>query len=250
MDEQTFQRRAPLHRLSSESVNQSYPGKELEVMSHAVNYHRWIVKELTPYLGNTAVEVGAGIGDLSRLLLTTPIRKLFAFEPSSDLCDMLRENLRDESRVTVVNDFLDRSRLQDGVDSVLYINVLEHIENDREELLKVAGVVKAGASLLIFVPALSWLFSGADRSVGHFRRYHRKPLISLVEECGFRVEKARYFDLMGVIPWYLNFVLLKNTFDAGSVALYDKLVVPPMRVFEKVIRPPIGKNILLVARKT
>jgi hypothetical protein len=79
--------------------------------------------------------------------------------------------------------------------------------------------------------------------------YHKKALVKLVEETGFTVEKVRYFDLAGIIPWYVNFVLLKNTFSAGSVALYDKLIVPPMRVFEKTITPPIGKNILLVARK-
>jgi hypothetical protein len=109
--------------------------------------------------------------------------------------------------------------------------------------------IRDGGYILLFVPALSWLFSDADRSVGHFRRYHKTPLMTLVEEAGFVVEKTRYFDLAGIIPWYVNFVLLKNTFSADSVALYDKVVVPPMRLFEKLITPPIGKNILLVARK-
>ena len=227
----------------------SYPGKELEAMSHAVNYHRWIVDELKPCLGNNAVEVGAGIGDLSRLLLETPVRKLFAFEPSSKLCGALRKNLEDEPRATVFQDFVNLDLLQDEVSSVLYVNVLEHIEDDRKELLDVSARVSPGTALLIFVPALSWLFSEADRSVGHFRRYHMKPLTRLVEECGFRVEKARYFDLVGVAAWYVNFVLMKNTFKPGSVSFYDRFIVPPMRLFEKAVRPPVGKNILLVARK-
>lgn len=232
------------------SMNPRYPGKELEVMSFAVNYHRWIVDEFVPYLGSNAVEVGAGVGDLSKLLLKSSITKLYAFEPSSNLFDLLEKNLEGQSRVTVINGFLSGHQLVDEIDSVLYINVLEHIENERKELHTAWDIVRPGGYLLLFVPALSWLFSDADLSVGHFRRYHKKALVKLVEETGFRVEKAYYFDVAGIIPWYVNFVLLKNSFKAGSVTLYDKLLIPPMRRFEKMIRPPIGKNILLAARKT
>lgn len=227
----------------------NYPGKELEVMAHAVNYHRWIVAELAPYLGRNLVEVGAGIGDLTRLLLETPVEKIFAFEPSTDLFAQLSEGLDDESRVSLVNDFVTGATLEAPVDSVAYVNVLEHIEDDRGELKAAASLLRPGGHLLIFVPALSWLFSEADRAVGHFRRYHLKPLVGMVEQSGFSVVKARYFDLLGVLPWYLNFVVMKNSFSAGSVTLYDRVAVPPMRVFEKWVRPPVGKNILLVARK-
>ncbi len=227
----------------------SYPGKELEVMSRAVNYHRWIIDEVRPFLGDTVVEVGAGIGDVSRLLLGTPVARLLAFEPSVRLFAQLEKNLEGESRIELINDFFRRDRLPDNVDSVVFINVLEHIEDDRAEIENVAGSIRPGAALVLFVPALSWLFSEADRSVGHFRRYHRKPLVGLVEACGFRVEKVRYFDMLGVIPWYLNFVLLKNTFSPGSIGIYDTLAVPPMRLLERALRPPIGKNILLAARK-
>ena len=93
-------------------------------------------------------------------------------------------------------------------------------------------------------------YSEVDRSMGHFRRYYKKELIERVKGAGFEVEKARYFDLAGIIPWYVNFVLLKNSFSARSVTAYDRVVVPPMRLFEKLLVPPIGKNVLLVARKT
>ena len=139
--------------------------------------------------------------------------------------------------------------MPEAIDSVLYINVLEHIEDDRAELLNAYRALPAGGCLLLFVPALPQLYSEVDRSMGHFRRYYKKELIQRVKEAGFEVENARYFDLAGIIPWYVNFVLLKNTFSAGSVALYDKVVVPSMRLFEKLITLPIGKNILLVARK-
>ena len=134
-------------------------------------------------------------------------------------------------------------------DLALSVDVMEHIEDDSKELSLAYRALRSGGYLLLFVPALQWLFSEADSSFGHFRRYYKKDLVKLVEKAGFSIEKAHYFDLAGILPWYVNFVLLKNSFNTSSVAFYDKLVVPPMRVFENLLKPPIGKNILIVARK-
>lgn len=234
---------------SKQAALSEYPGKELEAMSFAANYHRWIVDEFKPYLGKTAVEVGAGRGDLSQLLLQSGVMQLFAYEPSAKLFAVLQEKLHEEPRAVLFNDFFNLESKPNDIDSVIYINVLEHIENDRSELIDVHQSLNAGGHLLIFVPALSWLFSKADKEMGHFRRYSFDGLVTLVRESGFEIEKIRYFDIAGVIPWYINFVLLKNSFDSNSVALYDRLVVPVMRLAERILKPPVGKNILLVARK-
>ncbi|MCR4340392.1 MAG: hypothetical protein NUW01_10970 [Gemmatimonadaceae bacterium] len=103
---------------------------------------------------------------------------------------------------------------------------------------------------MIFVPALSWLYSDFDRQIGHYRRYAKSGLCRLVEDAGFNLTKVRYFDVAGIIPWYVNFVLLRNSIGSRSVSLYDRLVVPVMRVAERLIPPPVGKNVLLVARKS
>lgn len=229
--------------------NASYIGKELESMSFALNYHKWIVDELVPFLGLNVVEVGAGVGDLTAILLQTELKHLYAFEPASNLYPKLRDSLKGQSRVSAINDYFKPHLITGVIDSVLYINVLEHIEDDTAELQMVNSALRTGGHLLLFVPALPWLFSEADSSVGHFRRYYKKDLMKLVEKVGFSIERAYYFDLAGILPWYINFVLLKNSFNSSSVSLYDKLVIPPMRVFERLFRPPLGKNLLIVARK-
>ena len=77
-----------------------------------------------------------------------------------------------------------------------------------------------------------------DRKVGHFRRYSKRELTDVVTSAGFRIESCRYFDVMGIIPWYVAFVLLKQTTTGTNVTLYDRIVVPVMRRIENVVTPP------------
>ncbi len=216
-------------------------------MSFAKNYHRWIIDEFAPYLGKVVAEVGAGRGDVTRLLKRADIRSLLAFEPSASLFPSLQRELSDWPAATAVNDFFscDSSRT---FDTVLYLNVLEHIEDDVAEISKARKMLKPDGYLLIFVPALRWLYSDFDKSIGHFRRYGRGGLRRLVCESGFRIVKLRYFDLAGVLPWYVNFVLLRRPMTTAGVSAYDRWVVPVMRRLERWFSPPIGKNILLVAQ--
>lgn len=226
-----------------------YFGKDLEAMSFARNYHKWILSEFSPYLGNSVAEVGAGAGSVSTLLLETNISSLVAFEPSRNMYPLLKKSLAGDKRATVINDFFSRETAGNLFDSILYVNVLEHIEDDASELANARDALNAGGHLLIFVPALPWLYGEIDRQVGHIRRYMKKDLVALTHQAGFTVVKARYFDIAGIIPWYINFVLLKNTIGSGSVSLYDRIVVPPMRLLEGLVPAPLGKNVLLVARK-
>lgn len=225
-----------------------YLGKDLEAMSFAKNYHKWILAEFLPYIGTSVAEVGAGKGSFSRLILETDIRNLKAYEPSQDMFLMLEATLKNECRANAVNDFFNQN-ITDSFDSVLYVNVLEHIEDDASEIVTAHSKLKQNGHLLIFVPALQWLFSDLDRQVGHFRRYTKNNLTELVIKAGFSVVHAKYFDMAGIIPWYINFVLLKNQIDSSSVNLYDKLIVPSMRILESIMAPPLGKNVLLVAKK-
>jgi SAM-dependent methyltransferase len=226
-----------------------YVGKDLEAMSFAEKYHEWILSELRPYLGATIAEVGAGIGSVSRLILESPIDRLDAFEPSADMFGQLQQNLASDPRANAINGFFGVAPADTRYDSIVYINVLEHIENDAEELTRAREALHDGGHLLVFVPALPWLYSDLDREVGHFRRYLKRGLRSLIKEAGLEIVRLRYFDIAGVLPWYVNFVLLRNSISGGSVALYDRLVVPVMRIVETVLPLPLGKNLLLVARK-
>lgn len=225
-----------------------YPGKDLEAMSFAKNYHCWILKVFEPYLGGSVAEIGAGCGNFARLVLEKNIKNLKAFEPSGNMFPQLELTLKHDLRAEAINAFFDAS-YPGTFDSILYVNVLEHIEDDVAELANALESLKPGGYLLVFVPALSWLYSEQDKELGHFRRYTKTGLVELAKQVGFTITLARYFDLAGIVPWYLNFVLLKNQWHSGSVALYDNMVVPIMRKIESLVAPPIGKNVILVAKR-
>jgi hypothetical protein len=174
---------------------------------------------------------------------------VLAFEPSTNLFGCLANELSGQPRARAINACFDPSYTPEGVESVVYLNVLEHIEDHDGELVKAHKALLHGGHLLVFVPAFMWLYSEFDRRVGHVQRYTKRGLVNLVGSAGFSVVKAHYFDVVGIMPWYLNFVLRKAEPRTASVAMYDKLVVPPMRLLEAIISPPIGKNVLLVARK-
>lgn len=228
-----------------------YFGRDLEVMTVARNYNDWILAEISPYLGNSVAEVGAGQGNFTEYLLSTGIRQLMAFEPSANMYELLHEKYADDARVSTINDFFEANtdRLVEQFDSIVYVNVLEHIEDDAEALTHAYQAIRPGGHLVIFVPALSFLYSEMDRMVGHYRRYSRKPLLSLVRAAGFEIERASYFDIAGIVPWYIAYVLLRQTTSKSHVSLYDRLVVPVMRRVEGWIMPPLGKNLLVIGKK-
>lgn len=226
----------------------AYPGREMESMDFAVNYHRWILDTFRPWLGKRIVEVGAGTGSFSEMILETKPESFTMLEPSANLYPRLVERLgRERAHQTTLRE--SASALA-GTDSVLYVNVLEHIEDDKAELAAVHSLLEPGGRVFIFVPANPWLMSDMDRLMGHHRRYTLNELSLKCKSAGFDLRLARYFDFVGIAPWWVKYRLMKSTkMESGLVQLYDGLVAPIMKVLEGLVSPPIGKSIILVGEK-
>ncbi len=239
----------------SESV--VYIGKDLEAMSFAVNYHRWILQEFRPHLGKRIVEVGAGTGSFSELLIDTKPESLSLVEPSK-MYEYLTQNIAQLKTSAVVATYqsiftgvADEIKKKQNPDSIIYVNVLEHVEDDLRELKAMHETLSSNGRIFIFVPALSWLYGAFDKQVGHFRRYTKNELETKCKSAGFKILKSCYFDFAGVAPWWIKYRLLKSdSLESGAIKFYDKLVVPVTKTFESLITPPLGKNILLIAEKS
>lgn len=238
------------------SENVVYIGKDLEAMSFAVNYHKWILREFRPFLGENVVEVGAGSGDFSTLLLEEKPKTLNLVEPSA-MFEQLQENISPENTTTeiafhraIFAEVADKIAADKKPDSIIYVNVLEHIEDDRGELKLIYETLKLGGHCLIFVPALMALYGEFDRKIGHFRRYTKAEIEEKCRAAGFKIVRSSYFDFAGIFPWYVKYRLLKSdSLESGAVALYDRIAVPFVKTVETILPVPIGKNVLLVAQK-
>lgn len=230
-----------------------YVGRDLEeAMSVAPpNYHAWILSQFEPYLGSTVAEVGAGSGNFSSQLVRKISGTLIAVEPYSQMFPLLERRFADNKRIVCEPYFFTdiASRYRGLIDSIVYVNVLEHVKDDLQELITARDTLKPGGHICIFVPALPFLFSEYDASVGHYRRYTKRPFARLMHEAGFEIVSLRYFDIAGIIPWLLFMKLLRQPLTSGSAGLYDRLVVPSMRKIESLISPPVGKNLIVVGRK-
>lgn len=235
----------------------SYEGTDLESMSFALNYHRWILELFAPYLGSRLVEVGAGTGSFSELILERGPESLTLVEPSREMYAILDRRARGwaaradvETRNDVFGAVAEEVGARRRPDSIIYVNVLEHVPEDEAELRAVHGALAPGGRVFIFVPAFQWLYGGFDRRVAHVRRYTRPELERKCAAAGFRILKSVYFDLAGVAPWWVKYRLLKSdSMEPGLVKLYDRCVVPFVKVAERIVPPPLGKNILLVAER-
>jgi Methyltransferase domain len=234
-----------------------YPGRDLEAMAFAATYHQWILEVFRPYLGQRLVEVGAGSGLFSALLMKLPTQSLTLVEPSHEMYPALtsqvesspaKEDIRTYNSIFAkVAAEIKRDRQPD---SIIYVNVLEHIKDDGAEL-EICQTLGSGGRAFIFVPALPWLFGKFDQSIGHYRRYTKRELEQKSQRAGFRVVMSRYFDVMGVLPWWVKYRLLKSSrLEPSTVQLYDKYIVPVARVGEGFVKPPLGKNLILVAEKS
>jgi SAM-dependent methyltransferase len=224
------------------------------------NYYRWVFEEVHPFYGDRLVEIGAGIGTFTVRLVRShvschPTARLEVFEPEGTLYQHLKKRLE-----TAHPDLLraGRLRITNGVfrssperfDTVIMINVLEHIEDDQTSIRAAYHALVPGGTFAVFVPALPWLFSALDRAVGHYQRYEKKRLEELLRRQGFDVVKSKYMDCLGVLPWYLlNVVGRRTSINPHLARLYDTWFVPVTRWIEGLRDPWCGKNVLVVARK-
>ena len=238
--------------LTEETAAQPYFGRDLEAMSFARNYYRWMLDLFGPFIGKAILEVGAGSGNFTEYIMEAEPDRLVSLEPSANMYPLLSERMGHHPQVQVHQSYLSEvaHELTGSMDTVFYVNVLEHVEKDAQELELALNTLKPGGHLLIFVPAMPFLFGTADGNFGHFRRYTRASLTFLFNSLPVQVVECRYFDILGMLPWWVSFVLLRQqTLRPGLVNLYDRFVVPVARALEGVLRPPIGKNLLLVAQK-
>jgi len=222
---------------------------EFKALSLADNYRAALLREFSKPLHGNVLEVGAGIGQITEVLLRKHyINRLVSIEPDPGFC---RQLLKKFPGHTIVQGTFKDVHEGDDWDAILSINVLEHIQEDEDELKNYWHcLAKNIGTLCLFVPARPEIYAPLDKDFGHFRRYTRPELRQKLERAGFQVLRLRYYNVAGYFAWWLNFCLLrKRHFNTGSVRFFDRFIFPPVYRFEsRVCAPFIGQSLLAVAR--
>ncbi|MEI7958565.1 MAG: methyltransferase domain-containing protein [Verrucomicrobiota bacterium] len=222
---------------------------EFAALAEAKNYRRALLREFSLFLRGDVIEIGAGIGQMTaELSAIAAIRRLLPIEPSAEHCAKHRENHPEFPALEGYIDDVDKATAWDAIFSV---NVLEHIEHDREELCKYAALLREKrGTLCLFVPARPEIYAPIDKDFGHFRRYTKADLRQKLAAAGFEIARLDYFNFVGYFAWWLNFCLLKKrSFEVDKVRLYDRGIFPMVHWLEShILRPPLGQSLLAIAR--
>lgn len=234
--------------MSEESISVN----DLENTSEATNYRNWMFNRFRPYLGQRIFDAGAGIGTFTELLLDREF--VVAADGYAPFVDELRERLGDRLPVDPVLVDLSGPGVREFAplqfDTVLCVNVLEHIKDDCAALANFHALLQPGGRLVLFVPAHQFLFGTVDRQLEHYRRYSRREVRSKFEEAGFAVEHLSEMNLVGMAGWFLNNrVQRRKRVSSQQIMFYDRWVAPWAERMESVVPPPIGLSVLAVGRK-
>ena len=227
-------------------------GRELENHLGGVDARRYRAYQLSlvgPHLGRTVLEVGSGFGDFGAML-TRP-RRLVVSDSDPGCLQALRRRFAGDPRVDVEEVDLDgRVTLAEKVESVLAMNVLEHILDDVAALRALGRLLVPTGAVVLWVPAYPALFGDFDRLVGHHRRYTPASLRATVQAADLVPELLRPVNLLGGVAWWL--AVRRGGAGTASPRLvrsYDRLVVPVTRLLERRWSPPFGQSLLCVARR-
>src|SRR5256885_3327650 len=218
----------------------------LERMAAAPRYNRWMFDRLRPWVGRRVLEIGAGIGNMSAFLVDRERVVLTDTEPY--YLGRLRERFAGRSHVSVTElrlPAVNRGLVAERLDTVVCLNVLEHIEDDRASLRAMHRLLQPGGRLVLLVPSLRALYGTLDEALGHFRRYVPDELSAKLGATGFHLRHLEYFHLAGVPGWWLaGRVLRRRLIPTGALRWYEALV--PLFRLERLLPWRIGQSLIAI----
>lgn len=226
-----------------------YPGHELELFQHAKHWKKYFSKKIRPFIKGNVLEVGAGIGSTTSLLNDGSAKQWLMLEPDRQMSNIVREKIKDlPSNCTVQTATIDS--VAGKFDTIIYIDVLEHIENDAAEVNKAADLLQEDGHIIILAPAFQSLYSPFDKAIGHHRRYNRKKLRT-IKPNDLEIISNRYYDSAGYFASVMNKFFLKQKYPSlKQILFWDKWMVPLSTITDKLFFHSFGKSIISIWKKS
>lgn len=228
----------------------------LERFAHATRLNRWMFETIQPFCKGHVLEVGSGIGNLSKYFLEKNYKTTVS-DLRDEYINILHGKFGTHPHLTgiksidlAVPDFENRFRdLLQQFDTVVALNVVEHIKDDTAAISNCKKLLKPGGHLVILVPAFRRLYNTFDEELGHYRRYSTRSLNKLFKSQGLEVFHSQHFNSVGIIGWMINGSLLrKKLIPAGQLQIFDRLV-PVIKVIDAISFRKVGLSVMSVGRK-
>jgi 2-polyprenyl-3-methyl-5-hydroxy-6-metoxy-1,4-benzoquinol methylase len=227
----------------------------LEVISKADRFNRWMYDTIRPYCRGDILEVGSGIGNISFFFVQDNLPITL-----SDVDDHYLQTLKDKYATNKnlrdiilldleQGDFENAYKdMQNSFDTIFLLNVLEHIRDDNKAVQNCKYMLKDGGTLIILVPAYSWLYAKLDKTLAHYRRYSLRKLRSIFYRQQLTVKAQFYFNAMGIIGWSYAKIFRLSVVPSTEMAVYNK-VVPFAKLLDKIVLRRIGLSAVIVGKK-
>lgn len=227
--------------------------RDLEIMAGANNYLNWIFSQFRSHVGKRIIEIGAGIGNFTKHFLDREL--VVAIDNYAPCVDYIKQRFSGVENVVPlkmsIDDFVTDQLSQYRADTIVCINVLEHVKDDIAALKNMSDILVPEGKLILLVPAGQFIYGTVDKLVGHYRRYDKASLKNKVRQAGYlEIDSVSYMNSIAPLGWFLNNRILNKKEESPSqVIFYDRFVVPWLRKVEQVLPPPFGLSLVLIARK-
>ena len=227
-----------------------YDGDELVLFQHAKHWKKYFSQQIKPYIKGNVLEVGAGIGATTQLLNDGSAGKWLLLEPDEEMSTGLKKKI--DAKELPANCQLQTGTIEDVTstfDTIIYIDVLEHIEKDAEEMEKAAAILNAGGYIIVLSPAFQFLYNPFDKAIGHHRRYNKK-MVRNITPAGLQLISSKYYDSVGYFAALMNKLFLRKKYPTQQQVLFwDNWMVPVSKVTDNIFFHSFGKSIIGVWKK-
>ena len=226
----------------------NYPGKELELFDKANVWRTYLYFFIKKFIGKKVLEVGAGIGSFSKIYLKRD-KEIVLSEIDEFNFTTIKRKFEKYSNILSINKLT--KDIKGSFDTIMYLSVLEHIDEDKKEIIEAINKLEDYGHLIICVPAHNYMYSNFDREIGHHRRYEIDFFKNL-KLIDAKIKKTYFIDSCGYFLYFLNKLIFKKEVYPTKLKIFvwDKIFVPISIILDFFLFYKIGKNIICIIQKT
>jgi len=226
----------------------------LELIAGATRFNQWMYNEIKPFLKGSILVIGSGIGNISQYIINDGF-PITLSDYNTEYCDRLAKRFQGNSDVMAIlqidlllPDFTDNHiLLKEKFDSIVLLNVIEHIGDDSKAIENCKYMLKPGGHLIVLAPAYQWLYCRFDKELGHYRRYSMTKMKHLVK-AHLEIISARHFNCLGIFGWLLFGKIFRKKTLGGEMNSFDRLV-PLAKILDKLVFKTIGLSVIVTGKK-